>query len=413
MTDIFSLKVEEIVSKIKDAQLTSVEVCQKYIDRINKFEKEVKAWVHFDKKLLLEKAKEADEYRRSGKPTGPLHGIPIALKDIIGTIDMPTECGTPIRKGKSYSQNAEIVDLLLSAGAIVMGKTATSELAYLGPSKTTNPHDHLRTPGGSSSGSAASVASFMAPLSIGSQTGGSVIRPASYCGVVGYKPTYGLISRNGVLKTSEKLDHIGVFGRSVEDVAFIAAMQNDSPIKNKVGTAPLPGADKVWNRVSNKWENQYNQAPYIVWGWAVGVAKKSKVQEMAFDYLCFFSNGANHQADLAIGNFGVNPFKNSDFDPQLYINTMGWDADIANSYTKTLKDMEKSKNRVFPLRVRGVFEFTSAVATGTSKALAGQLSPQEALDEVAKEWEAIVSRVGKKNVQEDYAVGVKMEDNKL
>jgi len=135
MTDIFSLKVEEIVSKIKDAQLTSVEVCQKYIERINKFEKDVKAWAHFDKKLLLEKAEEADQHRRSGKPTGPLHGIPIALKDIIGTVDMPTECGTPIRKGKSYSQNAEIVDLLLSAGAIVMGKTATSELAYLGPSK--------------------------------------------------------------------------------------------------------------------------------------------------------------------------------------------------------------------------------------------------------------------------------------
>ena len=103
-----------------------------------------------------------------------------------------------------------------------MGKTATSELAYLGPSKTTNPHDHSRTPGGSSSGSAASVGSFMAPLSIGSQTGGSVIRPASYCGVVGYKPSYGLISRNGVLKTSEKLDHMGVFGRSVEDVALLA-----------------------------------------------------------------------------------------------------------------------------------------------------------------------------------------------
>jgi Asp-tRNA(Asn)/Glu-tRNA(Gln) amidotransferase A subunit family amidase len=149
MTDIFSLKVEEIVSKIKDAQLTSVEVCQTYIERINNFEKDVKAWAHFDKKLLLEKAKESDEHRRSGKPTGPLHGIPVALKDIIGTVDMPTECGTPIRKGKSYSQNAEIVDLLLSAGAIVMGKTATSELAYLGPSKTTNPHDYSRTPGGS------------------------------------------------------------------------------------------------------------------------------------------------------------------------------------------------------------------------------------------------------------------------
>ena len=222
MTDILSLKVEELVSKIKDSQLTSVEICKKYIERINEFEKDVKAWVHLNKKLLLEKAAEADEHRRSGKPTGPLHGIPVAVKDIIGTLDMPTECGTVIRKGKSYSQNAEIVDLLLAAGAIVMGKTATAELAYLHPPKTTNPHDHSRTPGGSSSGSAAVVASFMAPLSIGSQTGGSIIRPASYCGVVGYKPTYGLISRNGVLKTSEKFDHIGVFGRSVEDVALLS-----------------------------------------------------------------------------------------------------------------------------------------------------------------------------------------------
>ena len=222
MIDIFSLKAEELSLKIKDAQLTSVEICEKYIERINKFEKNVKAWSHFDKKLLLEKAADADEYRRSGKPTGPLHGIPVAVKDIVGTLDMPTECGTVIRKGKSYSQNAEIVDLLLAAGAIVMGKTATAELAYLHPPKTTNPHDHSRTPGGSSSGSAAVVASFMAPLSIGSQTGGSIIRPASYCGVVGYKPTYGLISRNGVLKTSEKLDHIGVFGRSVEDVALLS-----------------------------------------------------------------------------------------------------------------------------------------------------------------------------------------------
>ena len=127
MMDIFSLKVEEIVSKINASQITSVEVCEKYIERIKSFEKDVKAWVYFDKKLLLEKAAEADEHRRSGKPIGPLHGIPVALKDIIGTVDMPTECGTPIRKGKSYSQNAEIVELLHAAGAIVMGKTTTSE----------------------------------------------------------------------------------------------------------------------------------------------------------------------------------------------------------------------------------------------------------------------------------------------
>ena len=221
MIDIFSLSVEEMASKIKKGHLSSVEICEKYIERIGKFEKNIKAWAHFDKKVLLEKAADADEQRKSGKPVGSLHGVPIALKDIIGTVDMPTECGTPIRKGKSYSQNAEIVELLHSAGAIVMGKTATSELAYLGPPKTTNPHDYSRTPGGSSSGSAACVASLMAPLSIGSQTGGSVIRPASYCGVVGYKPTYGLISRNGVLRTSYVLDHMGIFGRTVEDVALL------------------------------------------------------------------------------------------------------------------------------------------------------------------------------------------------
>ena len=222
MSDFFSLSVHELVKQVKDAKLTSIEICQSYIERINKFEKDIKAWAHFDKKLLLKKAEEADNYRKSGKPTGSLHGIPVALKDIIGTYDMPTECGTVLRKGKTQSQNAEIVDLLKSAGAIIMGKTATSELAFLGPPATRNPHDYTRTPGGSSSGSAAVIAAHMAPLSIGSQTGGSVIRPASYCGVVGYKPSYGLISRNGVLRTSYSLDHIGVFGKTVEDVALLA-----------------------------------------------------------------------------------------------------------------------------------------------------------------------------------------------
>ena len=222
MINVFSLTIENLADKIKNAEISSVEVCQQYIDRIKNFEKDVKAWAHFDKKILLEKASEADEHRKSGKPLGLLHGIPIAVKDIVGTVDMPTECGTVIRKGKSYSQNAEIIDLIHAAGGIVMGKTATSELAYLGPPKTTNPHDYTRTPWGSSSGSAAAVASFMAPLSIGSQTGGSIIRPASYCGVVGYKPSYGLISRNNILRTSYSLDHLGVFARSVEDVALLA-----------------------------------------------------------------------------------------------------------------------------------------------------------------------------------------------
>ena len=222
MTDIFSLSTNELVAKMREGQISSVEVCKAYIERINKFEKEVKAWNFLDKKILLEKAEEADDYRKSGKPLGSLHGLPIAVKDIFGTYDMPTECGTVFRKKMSASQDSEVVNLLKNAGAIIMGKTVTAELAYIHPGKTTNPHDYSRTPGGSSSGSAAAIASQMAPLSVGSQTGGSIIRPASYCGVVGYKPSYGLISRNGVLRTSEKLDTIGVFGKSVEDVALLA-----------------------------------------------------------------------------------------------------------------------------------------------------------------------------------------------
>ena len=222
MTNVFSLPVSKIANKIRNSELSSLDLCKFYIEQVKRFEKDVKAWAYYDEKLFLEKAEEADKHRKSGKPMGSLHGIPVALKDIIGTYDMPTECGTVLRKGKTQSQDAEIVDLLKSAGAIIMGKTATSELAFLSPPATRNPHDYSRTPGGSSSGSAAVIASHMAPLSIGSQTGGSVIRPASYCGVVGYKPSYGLISRNGVLRTSFNLDHVGVFGKTVEDVALLA-----------------------------------------------------------------------------------------------------------------------------------------------------------------------------------------------
>ena len=222
MIDFISLSAIELVKKLRNGDISSVDLCKAYIKRIDKHEKDVKAWAFFDKKVLLEKAEEADDYRKSGKPIGLLHGLPVAVKDIVGTLDMPTECGTVFRKKMSSSQDAEVVNLLKTAGAIVMGKTETAELAYIHPAKTRNPHDYTRTPGGSSSGSAAAIAAHMTHLSIGSQTGGSIIRPASYCGVVGYKPSYGLISRSGVLKTSEKLDTIGVFGKTVEDVALLA-----------------------------------------------------------------------------------------------------------------------------------------------------------------------------------------------
>ena len=216
------LSALELSNLLSKGDITADELAKSYLKRIEKFEKDVKAWAFFDSNFVLKKASECDNLKNIGRPIGPLHGIPIAIKDIFGTDEMPTECGTILRKKRYSKGDSTVVSLLKSSGAYVMGKTVTTEFAYFDPGKTTNPHDYNRTPGGSSSGSAAAVASFMTPVAIGSQTNGSVIRPASYCGVLGYKPSYGLISRNGVLRQSFLLDHVGIFSRTVDDLAFIS-----------------------------------------------------------------------------------------------------------------------------------------------------------------------------------------------
>lgn len=199
------------------------------------------------------------------------------------------------------------------------------------------------------------------------------------------------------------------------DDAFIQAMQEDSPIRNKVAAAPLPGAHRVWNRETAEWDvfETPNRAPYITWGWTSAVSKSSKNKDMAFDYLCFFSNQANTLHDLQIGRFGVNPYRKTHFDPDFWIDKLGWDEKTATTYVETLAGMDLSKNRVFDLRVPGVGQFMSSLAAGVSKALAGQESAQEALDGVAEEWRRIVDRIGKERVREAYSKVVALEDNLL
>jgi Asp-tRNA(Asn)/Glu-tRNA(Gln) amidotransferase A subunit family amidase len=200
----------------------AVELTRACLDRIALREEQVQAWATLDPEHALAQAEVLDVRRKAGLPIGPLHGLPVAIKDIIDTGDMPTENGTVLDAGRRPEQDAWLVARLRAAGAVILGKTVTAECAYIAPGKTRNPHDPGRTPGGSSSGSAAAVASGMAPLALGTQTGGSVIRPASYCGVVGFKPTFGSIPRNGVLRASAYLDTVGTFGRCVEDVALLA-----------------------------------------------------------------------------------------------------------------------------------------------------------------------------------------------
>ncbi|MDH3413500.1 MAG: amidase [Gammaproteobacteria bacterium] len=207
---------------MRSGRIDAVEVMQAYLDRTAEVEDIVQAWAHLDPERALVQAEEADQARSEGKTLGPLHGVPVGVKDIFDTQDYPTEDGTVLHAGRRPHEDATAVSRLRAAGAVIMGKTVTTELAVYSPGKTHNPHDPARTPGGSSSGSAAAVAAYMAPLCIGTQTNGSVIRPAAYCGVYGFKPTHGLISRHRILQQSRPLDQVGVFARSIEDVALLA-----------------------------------------------------------------------------------------------------------------------------------------------------------------------------------------------
>ncbi len=203
-------------------ELTSGAYTEACLARIAATEPMIGAWTFLDPERALDQARAADAARSAGRPLGPLHGVPVGVKDIIDTADMPTENGTPLHAGRRPAEDAAVVTFLRQAGAIILGKTVTTELAVYFPGKTRNPRNPGHTPGGSSSGSAAAVAAGMVPLAIGSQTNGSVIRPAAYCGVVGYKPTFGRVSRYGVLRQSPPLDQLGFFAETLEDAALLA-----------------------------------------------------------------------------------------------------------------------------------------------------------------------------------------------
>ena len=211
----------EAAGRIAGGEMSAEDYIGACLQRIAAVEDKVHAFVHLDADAALRQARALDERRRNGKPLGALHGVPVGIKDIFDTADYPTECGSPLFKGRRPMRDCTAVARLRAAGAVIIGKTVTTECAYFHPGATRNPHDLERTPGGSSSGSAAAVAAGMIPLAIGSQTNGSVIRPASFCGVYGVKPTHGTISRHGALILSLALDHVGVFARSLADCALI------------------------------------------------------------------------------------------------------------------------------------------------------------------------------------------------
>ena len=211
------LSLISAAAAIECGAMTSEALVSACLAHIAARENVVQAWSALDADNALAQARACDAKQR----LGPLRGVPIAIKDVIDTSDYPTQMGSSIYAGHRTIGDASCVALMRAAGAVVLGKTVTCEFAGSFPGATTNPLDASRTPGGSSSGSAAAVADFMVPLAFGTQTGGSILRPASFCGIVGYKPTYGFFNREGLKFAAESLDTIGLFARKVEDVAFV------------------------------------------------------------------------------------------------------------------------------------------------------------------------------------------------
>jgi Asp-tRNA(Asn)/Glu-tRNA(Gln) amidotransferase A subunit family amidase len=220
------LTAAEAAKKIEARELTAERLAAACLERIAAREPAVHAWAFIDREQALAQARALDRAPRASR----LHGVPFGLKDIIDTADMPTEYGSPIYQGHRPRADAACAALLRRAGCLILGKTVTTEFANNHPSPTLNPHDPAHTPGGSSSGSAAAVADRMVPLALGTQTGGSVIRPAAYCGAFGLKPSFGSINRQGVKAVAESLDTLGIFSRSVEDLALALEVLSGRPV---------------------------------------------------------------------------------------------------------------------------------------------------------------------------------------
>jgi aspartyl-tRNA(Asn)/glutamyl-tRNA(Gln) amidotransferase subunit A len=238
----YTLSLAETSRMIRDGSLTPTRLAESLLDRIERLEPTVEAWVTVDRDAVMEAADAATMEAEEGRIRSPLHGVPIGVKDIFYTKGMRTTMGSTLYSGYMPDRDAAVVKTLREAGAVLLGKTETTEFALHDPAPTRNPWNTLHTPGGSSSGSAAAVSCGMAPMALGSQTGGSVVRPASYCGVVGLKPTYGLLSREGVFPLSWSLDHVGFMTRTVEDAALtLRTLKRDASPAREMEDTPRVG----------------------------------------------------------------------------------------------------------------------------------------------------------------------------
>ncbi|HMS32645.1 MAG TPA: amidase [Ignavibacteria bacterium] len=262
--------IREITEKISNGKITPLEIARQCIDRIEKYNEKYKVWVCYDKEVLFQQAVKITERLENGGSIRALEGIPCGIKDIFNTYDFPTQMGSPLWNGFMSGNDSRVVYYLKQAGAVVPGKTDTAEFAVHAIGNCLNPHDITKTPGTSSSGSSVAVSLGMVPLSIGTQTAGSIVRPASFCGVYGCKPSFGLLPRTGMLKTTDSLDTIGFFTSMYEDLErvfdIVRVHGSNYPISNDAlndKDRQNKPADRPWKIAFMKtytWEHAFDYA---------------------------------------------------------------------------------------------------------------------------------------------------------
>ena len=363
---LIKLNATDAIELMRKGELSSEKYVNAFLEHIEKREPLIGAWSFLDPELAIQQAKEADK-RWKNKNAGKLNGLPIGIKDIIDTKDMPTENGSKICKNRKPSEDAYLVNLLKEAGAVIMGKCVTTEFALSGPGKTKNPNDLECTPGGSSSGSAAAVCDNMVPLSIGSQTGGSVLRPASFNGIIGLKPTFGTISRYGMSPISQRLDHPGIYANTINDIDLVASVlfsydQNDLDMiknfeyKNNEQTSPSP-------------KFAFIKGP--VWGYGE--------QDMQDEITNFVKNSSLNIVDFELDSI----FESAAKSHEIIMN-----GSIARSLSKYYKN---EKNKLHPFTISRIEAGMPVSAKDYIDAIENAKLMELSLEKVFKEFDAIIT----------------------
>lgn len=289
---LFQYSASDVIHHLQRGDFTVPELVDACFGQIERLNLELQAWIHLDREAATHHAEKLQQQLEERRPLGKLFGVPVGVKDVFNTSDMPTQMGSPIWKGFTPGNDARVVHSLRMSDAIIPGKTVTAEFAVHTPGPTLNPHHPEYMPGTSSSGSAAAVAAYMVPLALGTQTAGSIVRPASYCGVYGFKPSFGLLPRTGMLKTTDTLDTVGVFARTVADLRLIFDTLRVSGLDYPLSNAALNDPQrqerkgKTW-RIGivkgPKWNEAevYAQRGLLEFAAAVGKISNVRIEEVS------------------------------------------------------------------------------------------------------------------------------------